>query len=84
MRKLLRIAAILIVMAGFLAWFLLGHHTGWTKTTVTEWQHDAVTGLDGPVIRQRFVPGVDWLAATGLVAVGCLAVSFVRRPGGAR
>ena len=50
-------------MAG---WLTLGANRGWTKTTVTRWQKDPVTEIDGPVIEKKFVPGIDLLA-------GCLA-----------
>ena len=45
-------------MAG---WLALGANRGWTKTTVTRWQKDPVTEIDGPVVEKKFVPGIDLL-----------------------
>jgi hypothetical protein len=59
------------VVAG---WLLLGANRGWTKTTVTRWQKDPVTEIDGPVVEKKFVPGLDLLAA-GLA--GALALFIV-------
>ena len=47
-----------VVVAGRLA---LGANRGWTKTTVTRWQKDPVTEIDGPVVEKKFVPGIDLL-----------------------
>jgi hypothetical protein len=46
------------VVAG---WLLLGANRGWTKTTVTRWQKDPVTEIDGPVVVKKFVPGLELL-----------------------
>ena len=46
------------VVAG---WLGLGANRGWTKTTVTRWQKDPVTEIEGPVIERRFVPGIELL-----------------------
>ena len=55
-------------MAG---WLALGANRGWTKTTVTRWQKDPVTEIDGPVIEKKFVPGIDLLvvALAGVLAL---------------
>ena len=55
-------------------WLALGANRGWTKTTVTRWQKDPVTEIDGPVVEKKFVPGVDVLAV-GLA--GALALFIV-------
>ena len=47
---------------------------GWTKTSVTRWQKDPVTEIDGPVIEKKFVPGIDLLA---LCLAGALALFVV-------
>ena len=64
-------AAILLLWAGF------GAHTGWTRTSVTELQNDALTGLDYPVEVRRFVPGVELLAAGLGSAAALFALSAI-------
>jgi hypothetical protein len=62
MRDLLRILALAVVAGSLMAWLSLGPNLGWTKTSITKWQRDPVTQIDGPVIERRFVPGIDLLA----------------------
>jgi len=71
MRRILRICALGLAMFSLLLWLLLGANRGWTKTTVTKWQKDPVTEIEGPVIEKKFVPGVDLLA---LSLAGALAL----------
>ena len=52
-------------------WLALGANRGWTKTTVTRWEKDPVTEIDGPVIQKKFVPGIDLLA---VCVAGALAL----------
>jgi hypothetical protein len=61
MKRVLQAAAAGLFICSLAGWFFLGANKGWTKTTVTRWQRDAVTGLDGPVIEKKFVPGVELL-----------------------
>jgi hypothetical protein len=79
MRKFLRIASLAMVVLSLLAWISLGTNLGWTKTSVTRWEKDPVTDLDGPIIEKRFVPGVDLLGAVCAGAGVIFGVSFFTR-----
>ena len=74
MRKILQGTALGLAAAALGGWLALGAHRGWTKTTVTRWQRDPVTEIDGPVVEKKFVPGVD-LLAVGLVGALALFIS---------
>ena len=73
-RTLLRRISVGLAAGVLAGWLALGANRGWTKTTVTRWQKDPVTDIEGPVIEKRFVPGVD-LLAVGLA--GALALFIV-------
>jgi len=57
-------------------WLALGAHRGWTKTSVTRWEKDPVTEIDGPVIEKKFVPGIDLLVAGLAGALALFVVSL--------
>ncbi|MEK7685842.1 MAG: hypothetical protein AAB466_10510 [Verrucomicrobiota bacterium] len=77
MRKRVQIVALAVAVVSLLAWALLGLNLGWTKTSVTRWQKDPVTDLEGPVIEQRFIPGIDLLGAALLGAIVLFGISFL-------
>lgn len=66
-----------LFFAGLLAWAVLGANTGWTKTSITRNQVDPVTEIEFPVIEERFVPGVDFLAAAFLGSAILFGISFL-------
>ena len=79
MRTTLRIAALFVLLVAVAFWFFGGANPGWTKTSVAHFVKDPVTGLEAPVYEDRFVPGLDFLAA-GFAAAGVTAaVSFAFR-----
>lgn len=79
-KRTLQWAAVGLVAAVMAGWLFLGGHRGWTKTTVTRWEKDPVTEIEGPVIEKRFVPGVDLLAVGLAGALTLFIVSlFVRK-----
>ena len=82
MRKALQRIALGLAVALAAWWLLTGAHRGWTKTTVTRWQKDPVTDIEGPVIEKRFVPGLD-LLALGLAGAAALYLAsfFVAKSG---
>jgi hypothetical protein len=84
--RFLRLIAVLLLAGTIAIWLATGAHRGWTRTSVTEMQHDAVTGIEFPVERDKFVAGVEFLAAgIGLAAaLGLGSFILVRRnPAGA-
>ena len=62
MRRILQRIALGLAVVVVAGWLALGANRGWTKTTVTRWQKDPVTEIDGPVVEKKFVPGIDLLA----------------------
>jgi hypothetical protein len=82
-----RLPKVLYVLAaiaggGALAlWLTTGAHVGWTRTSVTEMQHDEVTGIDYPVRRDQFVAGVEVLAlgAGAALAFAAAGSALARR-----
>lgn len=79
-RKPLRILGLITLAAVFATWLALGADRGWTKTSVATMKTDEVTGLEFPVIENRFVPGVDFLALGSFGAFFLIAVSFIPIP----
>ncbi len=82
--KILRIAAGAALLAAAGVWLAGGAHRGWTATSVVEMRQDEVTGIEFPVRKAAFVPGVEFPAAGGAVALALLALSFLPRRTSAR
>ena len=85
MRRTLQGFAFCIAATALAGWLALGANRGWTKTTVTRWQRDPVTEIDGPVVEKKFVPGIDLLAlclagALALFGVSCFVSRNKNRP----
>ena len=76
MRRILQWAALSLAAAIVAGWLALGANRGWTKTTVTQWQKDPVTEIDGPVIEKKFVPGIDLLVVCLAGALALFVVSL--------
>ena len=55
-------AALGLAAVSVAGWLALGANRGWTKTSVTRWQKDPVTEIEGPIVEKKFVPGIDLLA----------------------
>jgi hypothetical protein len=81
MKNILRLLALIVVLAAVSTWLTTGASRGWTKTSVAQKTVDEVTGLEGITYEQRFVAGVDFLVA-GLAGAGLLAGAslFFRKP----
>ena len=63
----------MLLLVGSIAfWAAAGANRGWTKTRVPLKVPDPVTGLEGIQWQDKFVPGVDFLAAA-LLSAGLLA-----------
>ena len=72
MKRILRLLALLVLMAGASIWLATGANRGWTKTSVPVRTLDAVTGIEGITYQEKFLPGVDFLGAA-LAGAGLLA-----------
>ena len=78
-KKVLRIFAAVLAVAGVAFWAAAGAHRGWTKTSIPVKRTDEVTGITVDEYQKRFVPGVDFLGAA-LLGAGILAgASFLFR-----
>lgn len=77
MKRFLRIAAAVLCATIVLWWAAAGMNPGWTKTSVATMETDPITGIDYPVWKKHFVPGID-LLATGIgCAAAIVAISFL-------
>ena len=72
MKKMLQLLAVLELVAAGGIWLATGANRGWTKTSVAVKTLDPVTEIEGITYRKSFLPGVDFLGASALVA-GLLA-----------
>ena len=79
MRRLLLISGGVLVSVAMLMWLATGANRGWTKTSIPVKVVDEVTGLEGIHYQQRFVPGLDFLAAAGLGGVVLAGASLFFR-----
>ena len=77
MKRVLRIIALLLVLAAAGFWLAAGMNRGWTKTSVPKKTLDEVTGTEGITYEKKFVPGVDFLGAAVVVAGILTGVSFL-------
>lgn len=74
----LRAAALVLFLAGLAVWAAGGARMGWTQTSTVAIQRDEITGIDYPVRRDAFLPGVEIpLAATAFAAL-LAALSLIR------
>jgi thymidine phosphorylase len=71
-KKVLRIIAVILVVAAAGFWLAAGANRGWTKTSVPKKTLDEVTGIEGVTYENKFVPGVDFLGAA-VIGAGILA-----------
>lgn len=80
MKKAFQFIALALVATTAGYWAIKGTHTGWSQNRVPVTQTDEITGIAYTVYEDRFVPGVDALAAgVGLAGV-FFAASFFFRP----
>ena len=69
-RRTLRLVAALLALATVGFWAAKGAHRGWSQDRVPVKQIDEVTGLEHITYEDRYVPGVEVLAAgVGLAAL---------------
>jgi len=81
MKRILRAAALLVLVTGICIWIATGRRLGWSQTSVPQTRKDPVTDIEYVAYQDQFVAGVDFLGAASLLAVGLWGVSFLfRRP----
>lgn len=74
--RILRLAALAILVAGVGTWVATGRHVGWTQTSAVSLQRDEITGIEYPVRREAFVAGVEVPALAAAVAAALAAGSW--------
>ena len=80
MHRLLKITPPALVVIATFWWWAAGAHSGWTRTQIPVTVRDEVTGLEGTRYEPGFVPGLDFLAAAGVLAGALIAVAAMVRP----
>lgn len=79
MKTVLRVLAVLVLAAAFGWWFKAGKNPGWTKNQVEVEKYDEILDIRYKEYEPRFVPGVDFLAGSGAVALVLGGLSLVGR-----
>lgn len=79
LRPILRAAALLVVVGTLAWWVQLGAHRGWSQNRVPLSQTDEITGIAYTTYEDRFVPGIDVLGGSLVLAGTFFAASFFIR-----
>ena len=79
MRIVLRLLALLLLLGTSAWWVASGKNPGWTKNKVAVEKKDEITEIVFTEYEDRFVPGVDILAAAGAGALVMAGLSFLGR-----
>jgi hypothetical protein len=79
LRRALRVAAAATLVGAVGFWAAKGARVGWSQHQVPVPAVDEITGLDYVLYEDRFIPGVEWLAAAAGVAVLLFGASFLFR-----
>ena len=74
MKRVLQILALAVGFVAVLFWVTAGAQRGWSKTSIPVKSLDEVTGIEGITYKNRFVPGLDFIAAA-LLGAGSLAAA---------
>jgi hypothetical protein len=77
LRTITRLLALFILVTCLSWWCFSGADMGWTKTYVTIPATDEITGIAYEVKQEKFVPGVDFVAAGIGLSFGIFAASFL-------
>jgi hypothetical protein len=73
----LRTLAVLSAVAIIACWLSLGAHMGWSQTRVPIEKADPVTEMTFSDYEERFLPGLDFLAAGLLGCAAIFALTFL-------
>ena len=79
-RTITRLLALFVLSTCLSWWWFSGADMGWTKTYVTIPATDEITGIQYEVKQEKFVPGVDFVAAGIGLSFGIFAASFLLSP----
>ena len=79
MRTALRTLALILALAAVSLWLATGANRGWTKNSREVKKLDEITGIEGITHEKAFLPGVDFLGAGLVAAIGLAGVSFFFR-----
>ena len=82
LRLILRILALVLILASTAFWISTGGHTGFSKDRVEIPQVDLITQIEYVDYEERFVMGVEFLALAyglGVTSFG-LSFAFRRKP----
>jgi hypothetical protein len=72
-----RLLALFVLSTCLSWWWFSGADMGWTKTYVTIPATDEITGIQYEVKQEKFVPGVDFVAAGIGLSFVIFAASFL-------
>jgi len=78
-RLILRILALVLILASTVFWISTGSHTGFSKDRVEIPQVDPITQIEYVDYEERFVLGVEYLALACGLGVTSLGLSFAFR-----
>jgi hypothetical protein len=76
MKRSLKLAALLLALAGTGFWLAKGAHRGWTQTSVPVKTMDAVTGIEAVEYQKQFVPGIEILGGIWLLSAAMAGASW--------
>jgi hypothetical protein len=68
MKRILQRMAVLVLLAAGATWLVTGANRGWTKTSVVVKTLDPVTEIEGISYQKKFLPGLDFLGGSALLA----------------
>ncbi len=75
MKKILIVLAVLVLVIGSATWLVTGKNMGWSKTKKAISKTDPITEIVYTDYEKGFYPGIDFLGATVLVALGFFGIS---------
>ena len=78
-RLILRILALVLILASTVFWISTGSHTGFSKDRVEIQQVDPITQIEYVDYEERFVLGVEYLALACGLGVTSFGLSFAFR-----
>jgi hypothetical protein len=78
-KPILRLLALAIVLVAIGWWLAAGANRGWNINRIPVKVVDDVTGIEGTVWKEKFIPGYEFLALAGGTAIVIFGASFLFR-----